>query len=242
MALPSVITEDTISPVDTASSLDRKRILNHENLLWVRTTAPCGTESDWQYHEEVNAYTYVLSGEASILSGGRNSVSVQTGDFVHIPAGTIHRIVVPEDDEFDYLTLLLGSGSTFIALDDSEADIPAGDVTVVHSDDASQTDSTPGVDRQALLENDEVIVIKGDVEGGNVSSWHRHPNREVCSYNIEGTALIEFESDDIESLSLPDGGYINIPPGLVHRASADEAGQKAIAFFVGDGPLVENME
>lgn len=242
MTIPSVLTQDVLSAVDSASSLDRKRILEHDSLMWVRTSAMAGMVSDWQFHDGANAYTYVLSGQASIQLGGSDSYEVETGDFVHIPAGTVHRVVVNDDASFDCLTLLLGSSPRFETIDEPEAEDPGDDVTVVKSGQARQADSTPGVDRKALFENDEVIVIHGDVEGGNVSNWHRHPNREVCSFNVEGNALIEFESPDLESLTLPEGGYINIPPGLVHRASADDDGQEAIAFFVGDGPLVENME
>lgn len=242
MEKPQVINSDTLSKMGVDTGLNHERIVDKKTLDWIRTTGQGPEETDWQYHDGLSAYSYVLSGGVEIQYGDDESFDLQRGDFVHIPSETVHRMFLSEKKDLDMLTILLGDGTAFQTVENPTQNRGEDEVMVVTSGGVKQADSTPGVDRKSIFENEEVIVIKGDVEGGNVSNWHRHPNREVCSYNISGDAEIEFEAEGIGTLRLESGNYINIPPALVHRASADPGGQVAIAFFVGDGPLVKNME
>lgn len=244
MEQPRVIREEDLERIYGESDLLRKRILTTENIAWFRIMADGCETGDWHTHRDMNSYLYVLSGNVSIQFGADDTepVEVVNGDFLFIPAGRVYRHVVDEGLRFEAINLLVGSGEPYSPVDDPDRQDGTGAVNVIRSDSVEEAESTPGVIRKSVFKNDDVHVIKGDVEGGNVSSWHRHPARQVCSYNISGDATIEFEEESYHTLRPETGDYIYIPASLIHRASAETGGQEAIAYFVGDGPLVENME
>jgi len=74
-------------------------------------------------HGDYDVYGYVVSGSVRFENGpnGKDVVSVNTGDFFHVPNHNIHRDVNPSADEDQELILFLqGSGPMVINLTEVE--------------------------------------------------------------------------------------------------------------------------
>ena len=85
---------------------------DREKLVLRGQTTP-GTVSGWHHHGDHDVYGYLVSGSARFESGpgGKDAVSVDQGDFFHVPPGTIHREINPSADEGQEVILFLsGTG------------------------------------------------------------------------------------------------------------------------------------
>jgi uncharacterized RmlC-like cupin family protein len=88
-----------------------------EEGLWAGLvrTAP-GMASGWHHHGEHQTSIYVTGGRLRLESGpgGRDVVEAVEGDFVHVPAGVIHRETNPSDRESQLVVVRAGAGPTTI--------------------------------------------------------------------------------------------------------------------------------
>jgi uncharacterized RmlC-like cupin family protein len=80
-------------PAATTPGMDRREAFDHDG-VWagtVRTTD--GVVTGWHVHAGHDTYIYVVSGSATVESGpgGRDRLQAETGDFILIPRGLIHR-------------------------------------------------------------------------------------------------------------------------------------------------------
>lgn len=70
--------------------------------LWagVVHTEP-GSTSGWHHHGTHETSLYVVSGRMRLEfgPGGRSTAEAGPGDFIHVPAGTVHRELNPSPDE-----------------------------------------------------------------------------------------------------------------------------------------------
>ncbi len=71
-----------------------------EVIVW---PAPEGFSTGLHYHIEADEYFYVLSGSGTAIIG-ENEYMIESGDFMFVPAGVDHKIVVKEPIEmFEFL-------------------------------------------------------------------------------------------------------------------------------------------
>jgi uncharacterized RmlC-like cupin family protein len=81
--------------------------------MWSGTvdTAP-GTTTGWHHHGEHDTTLYVVSGRFRLESGpgGRDVVEGGPGDFLHVPAGAVHRESNPGDSSSRAVVVRCGSG------------------------------------------------------------------------------------------------------------------------------------
>jgi mannose-6-phosphate isomerase-like protein (cupin superfamily) len=66
--------------------------------VWVgRFRTPAGSVGGWHHHGDNDRYFYIVKGRARVEwgVGGRERVDLKPGDFVHIPANTVHRELNP---------------------------------------------------------------------------------------------------------------------------------------------------
>jgi uncharacterized RmlC-like cupin family protein len=99
MATPiRVIRSSDLEPADPTSGMLRKRAFELD-LLWAGQveTAP-GAVSAWHHHDVNESSLYVVSGVLRLeCEGVEGYVDAVAGDFVHVPAHTVHRESNPTD-------------------------------------------------------------------------------------------------------------------------------------------------
>jgi len=81
-------------------------------------TAP-GAASAWHHHGEHQTAIYVASGRLRMESGpgGREVIEAGEGDFLHVPAGAVHRESNPAEAESQLVVVRTGQGPTTINVD-----------------------------------------------------------------------------------------------------------------------------
>lgn len=88
--------------------------------LWagLARTAP-GMTSGWHHHGDHETSIYVVSGSLRMESGpgGTEVVEAVAGDFVHVPAGAVHRESNPSDAESHIVVVRAGRGAPTINVD-----------------------------------------------------------------------------------------------------------------------------
>jgi uncharacterized RmlC-like cupin family protein len=80
----------------------RRQVAFEASGLWagIVSTEP-GATSGWHHHGTNETSLYVVRGRMRLEfgPGGRESVEAGPGDFIHVPAGTVHRESNPSPDE-----------------------------------------------------------------------------------------------------------------------------------------------
>lgn len=84
-------------------------------------TAP-GVSSGWHHHANHETSIFVAVGRLLMESGpgGGQSISAEPGDFVHVPAGIIHRETNDGDVESHLVVVRAGSGPTTVNVEGPE--------------------------------------------------------------------------------------------------------------------------
>ena len=108
----SRITPEGRVETDPTPGIVREQAIAVEG-LWagLARTAP-GMSSGWHHHGEYQTSIYVVSGRLRMESGpgGGAVVEAVAGDFVHVPAGAIHRESNPSDAESHIVVVRAGQG------------------------------------------------------------------------------------------------------------------------------------
>jgi uncharacterized RmlC-like cupin family protein len=87
-----VIRAAELEPADPTPGMSRKRAFERPNLWagWVET-AP-GSVSGWHHHDVNETSIYIVSGVMRLeFEGSDEYVEATAGDFVNVPAHTVHR-------------------------------------------------------------------------------------------------------------------------------------------------------
>ena len=75
------------------------------------------------------------------------------------------------------------------------------------------------------------------------SGWHHHGRREVFGHVLRGRVRFEYGRGGGSSTEVEEGGYFQVPVGLVHRdVNPEKRPQDMLIAFVGKGPLVVNLD
>jgi uncharacterized RmlC-like cupin family protein len=88
---------------------------------WVRNDA--GDISGWHHHADNVTYVYVSRGSITFEFGqdGAESVVAQAGDFVIVPAQTLHREITGDDADLEAFVIRVGGEPEHAAADGPEA-------------------------------------------------------------------------------------------------------------------------
>ena len=78
-----------------------------------------GTVSGWHHHGDYESHIFVVSGGLRVESGpgGQLVVDAKPGDFVFVPAHTVHREANPTPDEAALVVVRAGSGEPVFNVD-----------------------------------------------------------------------------------------------------------------------------
>ncbi len=107
----------------------------------------------------------------------------------------------------------------------------------------TESDPTPGILREVAFSTDRVLLVRARAEGRVASGWHHHGDREVLGYLVKGRARFEFGPGGSQHSEVEEGGFFHVPVGLVHRdVNPTDEPQEFVLAFVGQGPLVVNVE
>jgi uncharacterized RmlC-like cupin family protein len=82
-------------------------------------TTDAGMTSGWHHHGDYESHIYVLSGTLRMESGpgGRDVVEAHEGDFLFVPAHTIHREGNPDDTDGAAVVIRAGRGDPVFNVD-----------------------------------------------------------------------------------------------------------------------------
>lgn len=124
-----VVTQADLEDADPTSGMRRRRAFEAPG-LWagVVHTAP-GATSGWHHHGEHETSLYVVEGimRLEFGPGGSDVVEAGPGDFLHVPAGTVHRESNPSaSGESTAVIARAGRGAPTINVEGP----PEGDVRV----------------------------------------------------------------------------------------------------------------
>lgn len=107
------------TPADPTPGMQREQAFAVPG-LWagVVHTEP-GASSGWHHHGEHETSLYVVAGRMRLESGagGADLADAEPGDFLHVPAGVIHRESNPGDGQSTAVIARAGSGVPTINVD-----------------------------------------------------------------------------------------------------------------------------
>jgi quercetin dioxygenase-like cupin family protein len=93
MARPvTVIKAADLEPADPTPGMARSRAFEVEQLWAGQVVTEPGAVSGWHHHDTNDTSIYVVSGVLRLEFEGEDGyVDAEAGDFVHVPAHTVHR-------------------------------------------------------------------------------------------------------------------------------------------------------
>ena len=119
MATPiRVIRGADLEPADPTPGMSRSRAFE-ESLLWAgRVETQPGAVSGWHHHDRNETSLYVVSGVLRLECEGVDGyVDAVAGDFVHVPAYTVHRESNPTDEVSVAVIARAGGGTPTVNVD-----------------------------------------------------------------------------------------------------------------------------
>ena len=117
------------------------------------------------------------------------------------------------------------------------------EVSAVTRDGLTEANATPGLVRKVAFATERALLIHVTGAGGITSGWHHHGDRDAIGHVIHGRVRFEFGPEGRKSTEVEEGGFFHVPAGLVHRdVNPDAEPQEVVISFVGQGPLVVNVD
>ncbi len=113
------VAADALDAADPTPGMSRAVALHTEG-MWSGTvdTQP-GAVSGWHHHGAHETTLYIVSGRMRLESGpgGEHVVEAGPGDFLHVPAGAVHRESNPGGDDSRAVVVRCGSGTPTVNVD-----------------------------------------------------------------------------------------------------------------------------
>ena len=88
-----VVRPADLQPADPTPGMLRRAAFEARGLWTGLVDTEPGAESGWHHHGQHESSLYVLTGTLRLDfgPGGQSTVEAHEGDFVHVPAGVVHR-------------------------------------------------------------------------------------------------------------------------------------------------------
>jgi uncharacterized RmlC-like cupin family protein len=114
-----VIATDALTDADPTPGMRRRRAFDAPGLWSGLVDTDAGSTSGWHHHGEHETSIYVVSGAMRLEfgPGGRSVVDAEPGDFVHVPAGVVHRESNPTDGPATAIIARAGTGAPTVNVD-----------------------------------------------------------------------------------------------------------------------------
>jgi uncharacterized RmlC-like cupin family protein len=103
---------DRASPAQPTPGMRREEALSGEGFWLGLVSVDPGVTSGWHHHGEHDTYVYVLEGTLHLEfgPGGSGIADAQPDDFLHIPAGVVHREGTPDGGGMRAVVVRRGGG------------------------------------------------------------------------------------------------------------------------------------
>jgi uncharacterized RmlC-like cupin family protein len=106
----------TLTPGQPTPGMSREEAIVLPDLWSGRAVTEPGAVSAWHHHGEHDSIVYVVSG-AFRVETATGVVEAGPGDFVHVPARTVHRESNPSGDLAEVILVRRGSGPVVVNVD-----------------------------------------------------------------------------------------------------------------------------
>ena len=102
-----------LTEADPTPGMRREQAFSVDGLWAGLVHTEPGAASGWHHHGEHETSLYVVSGRLrlSFGPGGAEQVEAGPGDFLHVPAGTVHREANPADEVSTAVIARAGRGA-----------------------------------------------------------------------------------------------------------------------------------
>ena len=117
-----VVTGDDLAPADPTPGMQRSLAFQAAGLWAGQVETQPGTTSGWHHHDVNESSLYVVSGVLRLEFEGREGyLEAHPGDFVHVPAHTVHRESNPTDAPSVVVIARAGDGVPTVNVDEAPA-------------------------------------------------------------------------------------------------------------------------
>lgn len=114
-----VIRQDDLVEADPTPGMMRERAFEVPTLWAGRVETSPGAVSGWHHHDRNETSLYVLAGVLRLeFEGHEGFLDARAGDFVHVPAYTVHRESNPTGDVSVAVIARAGGGTPTVNVDD----------------------------------------------------------------------------------------------------------------------------
>lgn len=200
--------------------------------------------SGWHTHGDRDAYGVVCEGSAHIEYGpdGESAVEAAAGEFFHVPAGVVHRLVAPTEG-LVALVAFVGTGEPVVAIEGPAADSPDRPPRVAGEDDLEETAPLANLTRKMPFPDAPVQQVRGHADGRVESEWHHHGANDVFGYVLRGEGYVEWGTGEGERKLAEAGEFFYVPAGAVHRdVNPGDDEQDYVLWLVGSEPRVVSVD
>ena len=110
---------DALEPADPTPGTQRAKALDTEGMWSGAVDTQPGAVSGWHHHGDHETTLYIVTGRMRLESGpgGEHVVEAGPGDFLHVPAGAVHRESNPGGDPSRAVVVRCGSGTPTVNVD-----------------------------------------------------------------------------------------------------------------------------
>lgn len=93
-------------------SIARRPAIDEPTLWAGLSTVPSGASTGWHHHGSNTTVFYMLTGSLTVEHGDEfiETATAVAGDFVVVPAGVVHREIVPGDHPVEAVVMRYGDG------------------------------------------------------------------------------------------------------------------------------------
>lgn len=109
---------EDLEPADPTPGMFRTRAFELPTLWAGRVETAPGSVSGWHHHDKNESSLYIVSGVMRLeFEGGEGYLDATAGDFVHVPAFTVHRESNPTDEPAVAVIARAGGGIPTVNVD-----------------------------------------------------------------------------------------------------------------------------
>jgi uncharacterized RmlC-like cupin family protein len=110
------ITPDERTPAEPTPGIARSAAIVHEDLWSGVASTDAGVVSGWHHHGDHDSIVYVLRGAFDVETAD-GLTQAAAGDFVHIPAHTVHREGNSSSESAEVVLVRRGTGPVVVNVD-----------------------------------------------------------------------------------------------------------------------------
>jgi uncharacterized RmlC-like cupin family protein len=110
------ITADALTPGHPTAGVLREEAIVIGDLWSGRALTEPGVASEWHHHGEHDTIAYVVRGALRVETA-TDVVQCEPGDFVHVPAHTVHRESNPTTETSEVVVIRRGAGPVVVNVD-----------------------------------------------------------------------------------------------------------------------------